>query len=103
MTPPWPVKLLSWSMSEPQRLTERRVHFDPLVTGRGTGMNLWTYRRIADKRNFADGTYPGDVSLINWPQNDYWLGPLIDVPEAEAEKHLERGKQLSLSLLRWMQ
>ena len=103
MTPPWPGKLLSWSMSDPIRLTERVVHFDPLLTGRGPGLNLWLYRRIADRKNFADGTYPGDVSLVNWPQNDYWLGNLIDVPEAEAARHRERAKQLSLSLLYWMQ
>jgi hypothetical protein len=40
---------------------------------------------------------------VNWPQNDYWLGNLIDVPEDEAQKHLQRAKQMSLSLLYWMQ
>jgi hypothetical protein len=35
--------------------------------------------------------------------NDYLLGNLIDVPEAEAAKHLGRAKQLSLSLLYWLQ
>jgi hypothetical protein len=64
---------------------------------------LWVYRRIADKRNYVEGTYPGDISLINWPQNDYWLGNLIEVSEAEAAKHLARAKQLSLSLLYWLQ
>lgn len=103
MSPAWPGKLLSWSMSDPVRPTERKVHYDPLVTGRGTGLNLWTYRRIADRKNFADGTYASDISLINWPQNDYWLGPIVDVPDADVKKHLQRGKQLSLSLLYWMQ
>ncbi len=103
LNPPWPGKLLSWSMSNPITLQPRAVYFDPTLTHRGTGLNLWLYRRIADRKNFADGTYPGDISLINWPQNDYWLGNLVDVPEAEAAKHRERGKQLSLSLLYWMQ
>src|SRR5262249_29162683 len=57
----------------------------------------------ADRRNFDDGTYPSDVCLVNWPQNDYWLGNLCEVSAAEAEKHLKRAKQLSLSLLYWMQ
>jgi hypothetical protein len=103
MRPPWPGRLLSWSMSNPVQLTERKVHLDPLLTGRGTGLNLWLYRRIADRTNFATGTYPGDITLVNWPQNDYWLGNLIDVPEAEAIRHRERAKQLSLSLMYWMQ
>jgi hypothetical protein len=102
LRPPWPGKLLSWSMSNPITLQERAVSFDPTGSG-GRGLNLWLYRRIADRKNFAAGTYPGDVSLINWPQNDYWLGNLVDVPEAEANKHGERAKQLSLSLLYWMQ
>src|SRR5262249_38651986 len=59
--------------------------------------------RIADRAQFRDGTYLSDICLVNWPQNDYWLGPLCEVSEEEARKHLARGKQLSLSLLHWMQ
>jgi hypothetical protein len=43
-------------------------------SGRPGPLNLWLYRRIANKANFA-GPY-NDISLINWPQNDYWLGNL---------------------------
>jgi hypothetical protein len=43
------------------------------------------------------------MTLVNWPQNDYWLGNLHDVSEEEAARHLRRAKQLSLSLLYWMQ
>jgi hypothetical protein len=90
--------------TEPQTLAVARGFLDPLDKGSRRGeSNLWTYRRIADKRNFVEGTYRGDVSLVNWPQNDYWLGRLVDVPPAEAEKHLQQAKQLSLSLLYWMQ
>jgi len=104
LTPPWPGRLLDWQWTEPQTLGVARGFLDPLDKGSRRGeSNLWTYRRITDKRNFVEGTYPGDVSLVNWPQNDYWLGSLIDVPPAEAEKHLEQAKQLSLSLLYWMQ
>jgi hypothetical protein len=35
--------------------------------------------------------------------NDYLLGNLLDVPEAEAAVNLARAKQLSLSLLYWLQ
>ncbi len=104
MTPPWPGKLLSWSMSNPITLAERKVSFDPSgLPGPDGALNLFAYRRIVNHRNFAPGAVKSDVSLINWPQNDYWLGNLHGGSEAEAARHLERGRQLSLSLLYWMQ
>ncbi|MDF2958550.1 MAG: dependent oxidoreductase [Paenibacillus sp.] len=63
----------------------------------------WTYRRIADKNNFLPGTYESDITLVNWIQNDYWLGPVFEVSEEESQRHLEAAKQLSLSFLYWMQ
>ncbi|MGB9624091.1 MAG: FAD-dependent oxidoreductase [Phycisphaerae bacterium] len=98
MTPPWPGRLLSLTAMHPVTLEPRTHEFDPKDP-----KGLWVYRRIADRRNYVEGTYPGDISLINWPQNDYWLGNLIDVSEAEAVGNLARAKQLSLSLLYWLQ
>jgi len=104
LKPAWPGKLLSWSNTHPVTLKPREMIFDPSVDNKPGGpVNLFIYRRIANKRNFAPGAYPGDISLINWPQNDYWLGNLHPNPPAEAAKHLNRAKQLSLSLLYWMQ
>lgn len=104
MKPAWPGKLLSWQMSDPVRLTARNVIFDPSAETNPPGkLNLFIYRRIANKRNFTPGAYVGDISLVNWPQNDYWLGNLHGNTPAEAARHLARGKQLSLSLLYWMQ
>jgi hypothetical protein len=101
LTPPWPGPLLSWKMSDPIRLKERAVTFDPTGPGRG-GMNLWLYRRILDRQNFRP-PFDSDVCLVNWPQNDYWLGNLYGVPPEEVARHLKRAKSLSLSLLYWMQ
>ena len=104
MKPAWPGKLLSWQMSDPVKLTARSVIFDPSAESNPPGkLNLFIYRRIANKRNFTPGAYAGDISLVNWPQNDYWLGNLHGNTPAEAASHLARGKQLSLSLLYWMQ
>lgn len=64
---------------------------------------LFTYRRVLDTKQLTDSIYEGDISLINWPQNDYFLGSIIDVTEKEREKHLKGAKQLSLSLLYWLQ
>lgn len=102
MRPAWPGALLSWSMSDPIRLQTRKVGFAPIGPTPG-GMNLWTYRRIVDRRNFREGRFRSDICLVNWPQNDYWLGNLVDVPAEECDRHLKRARQLSLSLLYWMQ
>lgn len=105
LNPPWPGKLLSWSMSNPATLKPRAVSFNPeppYSVPEGM-LNLWMYRRIAARDQFTPGAYASDISLVNWPQNDYWLGNLHDVPEEEAARHLKRAKQLSLSLLYWMQ
>jgi hypothetical protein len=105
LKPPWPGKLLSWSMADPRTLNQRRVTFSPEVkeTEPGGPLNMWLYRRIAHAANYADGAFLSDITLVNWPQNDYWLGNLIDVPDEEAARNLARAKQLSLSLLYWMQ
>jgi len=105
LRPPWPWKLLSWSMPNPPTLQERKVIFDPACDDQATTgpLCLWLYRRILDKKNFAPGAFPSDISLVNWPQNDYWLGNLHEVSEEEAAKSLHSAKQLSLSLLYWMQ
>ncbi|MBL8230491.1 MAG: FAD-dependent oxidoreductase [Bryobacterales bacterium] len=105
LRPPWPGKLLSWNMSNPRTLQPREMLFDPREVERsGDGpLNLWLYRRIVAKQNFPSGAFASDVSLINWPQNDYWLGRLVDVSPEEFARHVKRAKQLSLSLLYWMQ
>lgn len=103
MRPAWTGKLLSWSMSDPITLKPRGVFFDPELKAGLKGLNLWLYRRIANKANFAGNTYASDITLVNWPQNDYWLGNIHAVSDEEAARNLKRGKQLSLSLVYWMQ
>lgn len=104
MSPPWPGRLLDWRYPHPPTLQNRDGNIDPMnrFPEKQSG-SLWLYRRIADRTNFVEGTYPSDITLVNWFQNDYWLGNLIDVPPAEATAHVERAKQLSLSLLYWLQ
>jgi FAD-dependent oxidoreductase family protein len=99
--PHWPGKLLSWEMTNPITLEKRHMGFDPEKTDLGAGIpNLWFYRRIATRQNVKDGA---EVTLVNWPQNDYLLGNLHEVSHAEAVENIKRSKQLSLSLLYWMQ
>jgi hypothetical protein len=62
-----------------------------------------TYRRILNRRNFQAGTFDSDITIVNWPMNDYFLGPIVDVPAADAARNVQRARQLSLSLLYWLQ
>jgi hypothetical protein len=73
--------------------------FDPTHEASG----WWLYRRLADRSNFAPGSYAGSITCVNWPQNDYLLGNFCEVSAADLEKHREGARQLSLSLLYWMQ
>ena len=103
LRPPWAGKLLSWTTTDPITLQPSTHPFDPECDAKGTAGGLWTYRRIANQRNVTAGSYASDISLVNWPQNDYWLGNICEVSESEAARHRARAKQLSLSLLYWMQ
>ena len=103
LTPPWPGRLLDLTYTHPPSGEPRTLGFNPEGPTPGAPVNLWTYRRIAHRTNFQPGAYAGDISLINWPQNDYLLGNLVGVDEAEAARHIAQAKQLSLSLLYWLQ
>lgn len=65
--------------------------------------DFWTYRRVADRSNFAPGFYQSDITIVNWPQNDYFLGAICDVSAEAMAQNLARSKQLSLSLMYWLQ
>ena len=104
LTPAWPGKLLAWDQPDPRTLKPRPLTFDPEAAAPVPGqLNFMIYRRIVDKRNYQAGAFPTDVTLVNWPMNDYFLGPLFEIDRADAARHLARGKQLSLSLLYWLQ
>ncbi len=103
LRPPWPGRLLDFTYTHPSTMQARRLGFNPDGDTPGAAVNLWNYRRIAHKSNFQPGTYAGDICLVNWPQNDYLLGNLVGVAPEQAARHVERAKQLSLSLLYWLQ
>ncbi len=103
MTPPWPGKLLDLSYSNPKTLEKKPLGFNPDGSLTDPYLNLWNYRRILAKDNFTPGSYNGDISTVNWPQNDYTLGNLVGATENEFAHHVTRAKQLSLSLFHWLQ
>ncbi len=99
----WPDKMLSWTTPDPITL---EPIYRPIFNGRTddeNGADLWHYRRIAYRPLYPKGFYRSDIVTVNWPQIDYWLGPLVGVSEKEAQKNLVGARQLSLSLLYWMQ
>ncbi len=103
LTPAWSGKLLDLNYSSPSTLQPKALGFHPEGISTGAQLNLWNYRRIINRNNFTPGFYPGDISLVNWPQNDYMLGNIVDVSRKEFDTHVNRAKQLSLSLLYWLQ
>ena len=99
----WPGPLLGWEDVDPQTLETRyRAIFDGPQHG-ATVHDFWRYRRIFYKKFYADGRYDSSITLVNWPQIDYWLGPLVGVSDDEVRENLRRCKQLSGSFLYWMQ
>lgn len=104
LTPPWGSKMLSWSATHPITLDPVVRTFDPIHPKPERGpMDLWTFRRIADRANFEDGFYTSDIVLVNWPQIDYLEGNLIGASREEQEQMLYDSRQQSLSMLYWMQ
>lgn len=65
--------------------------------------DLWRFRRVLASEQHEPGAIDSDVTLVNWPQNDYWDRPLLAVDESERQEALAASRDLSLSLLHWMQ
>ena len=103
LTSPWPGKLISFIYSQPSTLKPKQLGFHPEGITTGEALNLWNYRRIINKNNFAEGKYKSDITCVNWPQNDYLLGNLVGISNDEFKRHVQNAKQLSLSLLYWLQ
>jgi hypothetical protein len=104
LNPSWGGPLLSWQATHPITLEPVVRSFDPLFPKPERGpMDLWTFRRIADRANFKAGFYDSDIVLVNWPQIDYLLGNPIECSAEDTAKCLEGARQLSLSKLYWMQ
>jgi hypothetical protein len=117
--PFWPGPQLSWTYPHPQTLrpvqgrldfadpsTAYTGRFGPAPTLPREGINFWTYRRILDakildRELFAEGLR--DITVVNWPQNDYWLRPLAGVSADEHAQALAEARDLSLCLLYWLQ
>ena len=89
--------------SNPSTLAPKELGFNPAEIDTSPLLNLWNYRRIINKNNFKPGAYQSDITLVNWPQNDYMAGNLTGSSPSDFKKHVDSARQLSLSLLYWLQ
>jgi hypothetical protein len=103
LKPSWPGKLLDFHYSNPSTLSPKELGFNPAGADTSPLFNLWTYRRILNKTNFKPGYFKSDITVVNWPQNDFMKGNLVGASADEQKKLLDSSKQLSLSLLYWLQ
>ena len=102
LTPPWPGPYLSWTTGEPRTLAARTNVLMPEERGPGS-LSLWLYRRIICRDIYAPDARIHEVTLVNWPQNDYLDVNIIDKSPEAVDAALEDARQLSLCLFYWMQ
>ncbi len=116
----WPGPLLGWtdlhpftnaprthSLFGPNNDPDEFTPHGDYVWGR---QGLWHYRRLRARRQFVPDA--PELSLVNWPMNDYWLQPLFNDTNPSGAGHaifnavpdaLAEASALSLSLLYWLQ
>jgi hypothetical protein len=99
---PWTGRLLDWAHPHPITLDARpRVLFPEEEAT--PGQSLWRYRRIIARDHYPQHLAPHEATLVNWPQNDYFEGNIIDAAPETAARYLDECRQMALSLLYWLQ
>ncbi|WP_366296336.1 FAD-dependent oxidoreductase [Paenibacillus sp. AN1007] len=93
--------ILSWFASDAED-TRKLKQFTMFPNDQGI-VSLWDYRRIVDPAIWTEPLNDGEVTLLNWALNDYYAGPIIGVSPEERDRHLEGARQLTLSLVYWLQ
>jgi len=82
----------------------RWLDYQVLERASGTKGGLWSYRRLIDASLFPSGTgYPNDISMLNWPGNDYRDESILDRSPLEQARALQDAKRVSLGFLYWLQ
>ena len=68
----------------------------------GTKGPVWKYRRLVEAKQFP-GRYDHDVTMFNWPGNDYRDVPLVDQTPERLALALQDAKRVSLGFAYWLQ
>ncbi|WP_411344207.1 FAD-dependent oxidoreductase [Paenibacillus sp. WLX1005] len=92
--------ILSWYATDAND-TSKLKEFTLFPNEQGV-TSLWDYRRIVDPAIWTE-QLSAEVSLLNWAMNDYYAGPVTGVPLQERLPNLESARQLTLSLVYWLQ
>ena len=104
LTPAWSGKLLNLEGISPRTMQPVTYNFAPHREPNKAFAGLWTYRRILHRENFIENAFESDITLVNYPQIDYFLGDLSNAANYEEKQRLiDEAKQLSLSFLYWLQ
>lgn len=78
------------------------LQYEVLDRAPGTKGGLWTYRRLIDREQFPS-VYPNDISMMNWPGNDYRDESILDRAPLDQARALQDAKRVSLGFLHWLQ
>jgi len=73
--------------------------FEPMPHTKGP---LWEYRRLVEVAQFPNH-YDCDLTMLNWPGNDYRDLPLVDQPPERLASALQDAKRVSLGFAYWLQ
>lgn len=104
LSPPWPGRMLSWTVAGHDGAPPKHFKWKPWPQQPEPGeLEMWRYRRIVDRANFTDPVAHPDVALMNVPQMDYFLAPILDASEPAKRQALWDARQQSLSLVYWLQ
>jgi FAD-dependent oxidoreductase family protein len=98
----WPGSQLTLTDADPATLIARELPLFGDAADERIPRTRWCYRRIRSADQFA-GMLTTDVTLMNWPQNDYWLAPLLGVDVSTQERALLASRELTRSLVYWLQ
>ncbi|CAL9341849.1 FAD-dependent oxidoreductase [Streptomyces sp. DH-12] len=110
----WPGPLLGFLAPDPRSLEPVPRTFEPNPDTDPLGVDadqsadagdkeLWGFRRILARALHRPGAFDSDITLVNWPLNDYWLKPLVGAGEDTSRAAVKEARQLSLSVLYWLQ
>lgn len=103
----WPGPQLSFDDVHPITLENRtRPVFDgdPADMERlGGAADMWHFRRVRSRGHLLPETPGGEITLVNWPQVDYWDRPLLGVSEQDRDLAEYESRQLTLSFVHWLQ
>lgn len=104
LRPPWSGKLLSLTGLNPRTLEPVHYNFQPNNEPNAAFAGLWTYRRILHRKNFVEGAFDSDITLVNYPQIDFLLGDLANADGYdEKQKIIGKAKEQSFSFLYYLQ